>query len=202
MKHPRSVFYPALLVLLAAVIASCANTQPARFYVMNPVLKSSTAESSQSSGEDLYLEIGPVSVPAYLERPQIVTRTGGNELHVEDFHLWAESFEHNITRVLAENLSAALSTDRIEFYPVQNSSPVDYRISVDIVQFDANQTGQVVLVARWQVLDSDGGPVLPLQRSRFEETIELVSYDSIAAGMSRLLSQLSQQLAAAVPGTR
>lgn len=146
----------------------------------------------------MYLEIGPVTVPTYLERPQIVTRTGGNELHVEDFHQWAESFERNIIRVMAENLSAALSTDRIEFYPAHSSSPVDYRISVDIVRFDADQTGRVVLIARWQILDGGGQPVLPLQRAHYEEKIELVSYNGIAAAMSRLLGELSQQLAAAI----
>jgi len=203
MKRTRCVFHPALLVIFAAaVIAGCANTQPTQFYIMNPVLISSTAKSIQAGGEGVFLEIGPVTVPSYLERPQIVTRTGENELHVEDFHQWAELFEKNVTRVMAENLSAVLSTDRIEFYPARRSSPVDYRISVDIIQFDANQAGQVVLIARWKILNRDGESLVPLQRSRFEETIEFVSYDGIAAGMSRLLGKLSRQLAVAVSDIR
>ncbi len=199
MKRTRCVFHPAVLfIFTAAAIAGCANTPPAQFYIMSPVLSSSTAESIQSEGGGVFLEIGPVTVPSYLERPQIVTRTGENELHVEDFHQWVELFEKNITRVMAENLSAALSTDRIEFFPARRSSPVDYRISIDIIQFDANQAGQVVLIARWQILNRDRESLVPQQRSRFEETIEFVSYDGIAAGMSRLLGKLSRQLAEAV----
>jgi uncharacterized lipoprotein YmbA len=54
--------------------------------------------------------INPIVVPAYLDRPQIVTRIGANELEMAKFHCWAEPMEDSLGRVLAEDLSNLLFT--------------------------------------------------------------------------------------------
>jgi uncharacterized lipoprotein YmbA len=199
MNRTHPLFRSMLCQLAAAaVVAGCANSRPARFYTLSPVLSAPAGNSDRTGGTGMVLEIGPIEVPAYLERPQIVTRTGANELHVEDFHLWAEPIDRNIARVIAENLSAELATDLVEPFPAGRSAPVDYRIKIEIVRFDASQTGEVMLVARWRILDGQGETFVPQRRSQFSETVDPVSYDGIAAGMSRLLGRLCLELAEAV----
>ena len=55
--------------------------------------------------------VGPITVPKYLDRPQIVTRSGRNQLALGEFDRWAEPLQDNVLRVLAENLAFLIPTD-------------------------------------------------------------------------------------------
>jgi len=50
--------------------------------------------------------VGPVTLPPYLDRSQIVMSDRANELNLAEFDQWAESLQTNFTRVLGENLVA------------------------------------------------------------------------------------------------
>ena len=54
--------------------------------------------------------VGPVSVPAVVDRPQIVVTTGPNQVRLDEFNQWASPLQNNIARVVAENLVAMLGT--------------------------------------------------------------------------------------------
>ena len=57
--------------------------------------------------------VGPVAIPDYLDRPQILTRSGPSELQLAEFERWAGSLEKDVSRVLAENLSTLLEKDHV-----------------------------------------------------------------------------------------
>ena len=46
--------------------------------------------------------VGPVTVPDYLDRPQIATRSSSSSLQFSEFDRWAEPLEKNLMRVLAD----------------------------------------------------------------------------------------------------
>ena len=119
-----------------------------------------------------------------------------------EFHKWAEPLEHGIARVVAENLAAELSCERVVFYPAQQSIQVDYEVPVRIIRFDAEENGTVVLEASWRVTDETGGVVAPQKRSRFEGSFGELTYDAIATEMSRLIGKLSEEISAAIKSGR
>ena len=50
--------------------------------------------------------VGPIVIPGYLERPQLVTRDAKGELEIWSYHRWAESLDLGIAATLAEALAA------------------------------------------------------------------------------------------------
>jgi uncharacterized lipoprotein YmbA len=75
--------------------------------------------------------VGPITLPKYLDRPQIVTRSGRNPLTLAEFDRWAKPLQDNVSRVLAENLARHIPTDHILLHPWPRSAPVDYQVAVE-----------------------------------------------------------------------
>ncbi|MCK7492219.1 MAG: PqiC family protein [Comamonadaceae bacterium] len=65
-------------------------------------------------------------LPDYLDRLQVVTRTPSGELAVSDTQRWAEPLQEGLIRVLDENLSALLGTERIVRFPWPRSLAPEY----------------------------------------------------------------------------
>jgi uncharacterized lipoprotein YmbA len=86
------------------LLTACATSAPTRFYVLSS-LPASGAESRNAKLEDCTaVGVGPVELPDYLDRTEIVTRVSPNKLELAQFDQWAESLESNFSLVLAENL--------------------------------------------------------------------------------------------------
>ena len=97
------------------------------------------------------VRVGPISVPPYLDRPNIVTRRGANGIELAQLDSWAEPLKDNLTRVLAENLTALAPEQRIVAAPSNSSAEVDHEMTVAIRQLDGDVTGRVRLVAFWSI---------------------------------------------------
>jgi uncharacterized lipoprotein YmbA len=180
------------LSLLAQV--GCAISKPSRYYLLSALSPTQSAKQDQA----VSVGIGPIEFPEYLDRPQIVTRGSRNRLYLGEFDRWAEPLEKNFARVLAENLSALLSTDDIVQYPWKRTARVDYQIIVKVYRFDATLGGDTVLHARWTVSDGDGQTVVPPQASRIAVPAASADYEAIVQAASRALEQLSRQIATAI----
>jgi uncharacterized lipoprotein YmbA len=142
--------------------------------------------------------VGPVRLPDYVDRPQIVTRLGDNELQLAEFDRWAEPVGVNFTRVLIENLSALFATQRIQAYPWKGDEPADWRIVVDVLQFDAVEGSDVILSARWTVLAGGKDKVLLTRRSRLTDQATGDDYAALVAAQSRAVAALSREIADAI----
>ncbi|HEX5606452.1 MAG TPA: PqiC family protein, partial [Candidatus Binatia bacterium] len=68
-------------------------------------------------GNALSLGIGPIKIPRYLDREQLVTRISQNRFAIAENDRWAEPLEENFSRVLSENLSILLQIDRVAAFP-------------------------------------------------------------------------------------
>jgi uncharacterized lipoprotein YmbA len=141
--------------------------------------------------------VGPVSIPAYLDRSSIVVRTGEGEVELSGEHRWAEPLRDGISRTLAENLSAMIPTDAVAVFPWRTPWTVDYRVTVDILRFDGAPGRSVVLHARWRLLDAAGKELL-LRAAVLQESIADSTYAALVAAESRLLASLSRDIAAEI----
>lgn len=186
---------PAIVLVLWALSAGCASTAPSRFYLLDP-LATPEGAASPAAG-DISIGVGPVKLPGYLERPQIVTRDASPEISVAEFDRWAEPLSENFVRVLGENLSTLLGTDLITVFPWRGTHPLDYRVTVDVTRLDGELGGNAVLSARWAVGGkTDAEPVI-VKKTTLTEPVN-GGYEDFVAAHSRLLEALSREIAAEI----
>jgi uncharacterized protein len=189
--------------LMLAALAGCAQSQPTKFYTLSTATE---AKVEQHSAQGLVLGLGPVTLPQYLDRPSIVTRTGANRMKLGDFSQWAEPLEPLLTRIVAQDLYALTGADDVIPIPQRGDLPLDRVVELDVARFDADESGEVKLDARWRVYRGDNETLVASGRSQVvEQGAAVPDYDAIVAAMSRAVGQLSAEIATAVaagPPTR
>jgi len=109
---------------------------------------------------------------------------------------WAEPLRDGFTRVLAENLSLLLATERVAIFPWQSVVP-EYQVVVNVIQFLGQPGDDVVLVALWGLLGKQGQDLVS-KKSSFREPTGGQDYEALAAAMSRTVAALSRDIAAAI----
>jgi uncharacterized lipoprotein YmbA len=144
--------------------------------------------------------VGPVTLPRYVDRPQIVTRTSPYEIRVAEFDRWAEALDANFSRVLAENLSALLPTARVVMSPWQRAARIDYQVTVDVTHFLSQVGGDTLLIADWTLFKGEGQEVLSSGTSRFSAPPAGQDYAAIVAAMSQTVAGLSREIATTIRG--
>ena len=178
------------------VLSGCfGSTPPTQFYLVPPLTGGATASPASAGQRDLTLGVGPVTVPPYLDRPQIVTRTSRAKLTLADFDQWAGPLADTIARVLSEDLALLIPTERVVLYPWPRNIDPDYQVTVDVLQFDRGPGGEVVLVARWGLVDRDGKELV-MRRSRLSQAAGGTDYEATVTAMGRALEALARDMAA------
>lgn len=184
-------------LVLILFLAGCAGSAPTRFYLLD---SQAPAASAGTSG-DIVLGLEPVALPAYLDRPDIVTRTTRHRLNLAEFDQWAERLDVNVARVLADGLAAYLPAHRVVLLANQPAeTDVDLRLYLD--RFERQATGEVLLAAAWTLEEGASGAPLATGSARIREAVRGGGYDAIVAAMSRALDRLSWRIAAEVDGLR
>jgi uncharacterized lipoprotein YmbA len=119
------------------------------------------------------------------------------KLDLGEFDQWAASLQDGVVRVLAENLSLLIPTDRVVLHPWPRQTAVDYQVTVEVTQFDKTMGGEVVLAARWSLAAADG-PELLMRKARYSAPAGGQDYEATVTAMSRTLEALSRDIAAAL----
>lgn len=189
----RRVAVLATLFGAAAVAAGCGTSPPSRFYTLSPVATPAATPSN------VFVAVGPVTIPAVVDRPEIVVSAGPNELKLDEFNRWASPLQDNVARALAENLVAALGTPRVILFPQQLASDPEYRVAVEIRTFESVPGVSTALDAVWTVRRAKDGKT-ETGRTSARETVPDSSYEALAAAHSRAVARLAQDIANAVRG--
>ncbi len=141
--------------MLAFVVAGCTflspRHDPSRFYTLSPRSPAAIAAAARDAGPSVV--VGPVTFPAYLDRNEVAVRVSPSELKYATAERWAEPLVQNFTRVLVENLSSALGSDRVAAVTTAPTVTPDFWIEVVVVRFEASADGSAQLTARWAVRD-------------------------------------------------
>lgn len=192
-RSASSVVFACLLMLGGCLGGG--RTPPTRFYVLNSLHSSESQTRSVTVLNAATIGVGPIQLTQVLDRPQIVTRTSKNEIRIAEFSRWGEPLRDNFLRVLADNLSILLSTERIAIFPWKTTIPITYQVTMEVSRFDGEPDENVVLRARWVVFSKDGDRLLAERQTDLSES---ASDDTIAAmisAQSRLVAKLSLEIA-------
>ena len=191
----RPIIHTLVAALCLAQLAGCSVTKPSRYYLLTPAEEQSAATVNTVSPA---VGIGPVAFPAYLDRPEIVLRSGDNELSYAGSDRWAEPLKTAFNRTLAENLSIMLPTDRTAIHPWPRSVVLDYQVIIDVTRFDADAGGTVILTAAWELIRSSDSTVIERSKATYTEAAGNTGYPAIVAAQSRVVERLSRDIAATI----
>lgn len=196
------------VLLLSGCLELGGVSPPSRFYLLTPggETRAAATDLAPDGGPgvgpadlglaDLGLGVGPIRIPAYLDRPQIVTRSGANGLELAPFDRWGEPLQESVARVLATELARRLGTERVQRHPWRDAESVQVAVEVDVLRFDGPLGGPVTLEVRW-TLRAGGESVQ--HASHITEVGDGGGYAEQAAAMSRALATLAREIASEVP---
>ncbi len=201
MKKELHVLLTAcVLCPLLLVHGGCGRTETARFYTLHSLTEAPADTRAPASDQRVAVGLGPIKLPVYLDRPQIVTRENPNEVKLAEFHRWAGPLDADVSRILAENLSILLETDRVALYPWASTTPIDCRVEIDISRMDGKPGEHVFLHSQWTLLSKDRKKEWVRRSSTLSEPVNGNGYEALVAAQSRALATLSREIAAAVEG--
>lgn len=185
---------------LALLLTGCAVSDSTRYYMLAPIAADGAAPAATAGAPaPVVVGIGPVVIPSYLDRSQIVTRTGPDRVEISAFYRWAEPLDEAIASTLAGDVGALTPDDRVVAFPWRGAMArtLDYQVLVVVLRFDGAPGGDVLLEARWRILGKDGQEVL-VRRSTLTEATGSSGFGPMVTAMNRTLHALSQEIARAI----
>ncbi|MBV8055862.1 MAG: membrane integrity-associated transporter subunit PqiC [Deltaproteobacteria bacterium] len=179
-----------LVIALAAVLPGC-GTSASRFYRLD-----TTAAPNNASAVQTAVMVGPVSVPAAVDRPEFVVQVAPNRVEVEEFDRWAAPLDDSIARAVAGDLSVLLATPDVATAPLADFNPA-YNVTINVQRFESLKGDAAVVDAVWAVRRAAGGKTRS-GRTIAREAVQGEGFDALAAAHSRAIAKLSSDIAAAI----
>lgn len=181
-----------LLLLLLIGLAGCVNigqgTSPSRHYLI-PSLTDRGPQTSEPASTVPSLSIASVTLPGYLDRPQLVRRNG-DRIEPAPFDRWAEPLADQVGRVVGENLEY--------LDPIRLARDGDYRLRLDLQRLDA-EGREALLQLRWR-LENGKGEEIASDRFNTSEPLADTTAENLVAGYGKLLERFSRELAQRLEG--
>lgn len=187
----------AAVIVFVILLAGCGSSPSSRFYLLSPLAGGSP--QPPAGGRCVTLTIGPVIMPEYVNRPQIVTRATQNELVLGTFDRWGEPLSDMVPRIIAENLSALLCTKGIYPFKWQPAAPSDYGVEVVVIQMDGILGKETALDAWWTISNKDD-VALVTRAFKLAEPVQGEGYLALVQAQSRMIGALSREIANAIEG--
>lgn len=186
--------------LIGLALAGCAGSEPSNYYLLSSLPAPETPIRPTPS-DQLAVGVGPVTMPMYLDRPQLVTRASPNRLDLAEFDRWAEPLRDMFSRTLAENLSALIGTDLVYLLPRRRVPELDYQVAVEVFRFDRSADGEVKLLARWTISADEQATTLLTRRTLITEATPLESGpEEVIVALSRAVETLGREIARDLQG--
>jgi uncharacterized lipoprotein YmbA len=146
----RGFCYPHLLLAACLLLSACSH-EPAKFYLLNANSSNVPSTASPAINGQFLIGLGPIHVPDYLNRPQIVIAQSANQFSLDEQNRWAEPLAENISRSLGQFLAQRLGVEQLVRFPWPTRQVVDYQVSIDIFEFHQGPDQQSHLEAQWQL---------------------------------------------------
>jgi uncharacterized lipoprotein YmbA len=190
-----------IFFVLCLIAAGCFSLEskpdPSRFYALTSLPRTGGEAQDPAESNALGLGIGPIKFPGYLDRPQLVTRISQNRFVIAENDRWAEPLDENFSRVLSQNLSILLHTDRVVVYPWERTQRPMYQLQMEVLYFEPREEQRVELAARWLIVD-DAKKTVKIKESYLTRPAKDKSTEASVAALSEAVADLSREIANAL----
>jgi uncharacterized lipoprotein YmbA len=138
-----------LVIALLGLGSGCLSRSPD---VRHFVLGTTHSTDTSARAPEMALLIGPVRLPAYLERPQIATLEDGGEVELDEFNRWLGGFEENFLRALSLGLAQELGSDRVVAGRSKAPFEIDYQVRLHIDDMIVVEGSGLRVRVRWGLI--------------------------------------------------
>ena len=176
-----------------------AGSRPAKrrskFYLLTPTADTAApAQAAAATSGNFTLGLGPIKLPPYLDRPEVVTRAAPNRLELSKEDRWGESIQNGFTSAIERDLAAQAGATVIVF-PWYNTVHINMQVQIDVYRFETDANGTATLSAKWTILDATGKNILYTVESNLTQPSKFGDMTEAAAALSRTIGDLSAQIA-------
>jgi len=191
------------LGLAGALFASgCLGRSPEVRYFMLGVEPLAAAEPG---APEVSVLVGPVRLPAYLERPELARLAADGEVELDPRHRWLGSFEENFLRATGLGIARRLGSNQVVTHPSKAPFPIEFSVRLHVDDLIAEADGAMRVRIRWALVGPAGrgtGPLEgpPARLFTFEERMPDVgrSPEARVRAYERVLGELATRIAAAI----
>jgi len=168
------------------------NNGPVQFYMLDADSGVADTVRVPAASQGPVIGLGPIRIPDYLNRPQMIVAVSDNQYRLFEDHRWAERLDQNISLALFKALPRQLGTDRIVRFPWSQRQVVDYQVGIDILEFNVDASGQSRLIAQWFIKREE----LPTidKRSVYQSPASTTDHAVMVKAQSQCLTKLGQEI--------
>jgi len=164
-----------------------------RFYMLSAINQPEVSKKINIT-PGVIIGVGPVKLPEYLNRPQMVTKDSHGILKFDEFDRWGESLDLGIARLIREDLTVMLPGAKLTLYPWNPSMAVKYQVNAEVVQLDSELDGDMVFVVQWVIIDAQNSKTVMIKRSEFRIPIMPQNYSGLVKTLNQACASLSSQI--------
>jgi uncharacterized lipoprotein YmbA len=191
----RTIIILAIILLSSQGCISVPRSPSPSFYTLQPVKESEdNIKPTATNLDNVVIGIGPLSLPDYFNRPQIVTRNSDDTISFAEFHRWAEPLDRAMCRTIAQNLSVLLAKTNVEIFPWNGAIPIKYQVIGEVIELDYRLGKEAQMFVQWSILDSQEKKILFTKRSEYRRPIATSNYSDLVQAMSFILGQASAEI--------
>lgn len=185
-----------ILCMLAGCI-SVSSSPRVRLYTLEPISIESKDDflTDLRILEGLTIGIGPVSIPEYCSRPQMVVWGKDGFLSLAQFDRWAEPLEEAVARTVTQNLLNLVPKANILIFPWSASLMVKYQVVLRILQLECKMNSGIRASLQYLIVDARTKKIVSSSLKEYEQKITENSYSGVAKGISRLCALFSRDIA-------
>ena len=180
----------AVVMLGFGLLCGCGASPPTRFYILNDIAP--TAQPADVSNR-IAVRVEPLAVAPELDRPELVTRSGANRVHIAGLERWAAPLPGQIRRVLSDDLAARLPPGLVADPDEPATSEPRRSLSIAIEEFYGDDSCAVSLRAGWSLANPHANVVHGSEQVQIPASTPCSG--ELPAAMSRALAVLADRLA-------
>jgi uncharacterized protein len=192
----RLGFLRAVLVgmLGGSGLLGCSHTPTPHYYV----LSAATAATDPTARQGPAIGLGPITLPEYLDRAQIVTRATDSRLELATNHRWAEPLAASFARALLTNLEREMPAADIVVHPWRNALSLARQVQIEVTRFDGGPDGAFHLSARWNIATPDARGASQALQSDIAIALpgKADDFDALVAAANSAVAALAKSIAA------
>jgi uncharacterized lipoprotein YmbA len=190
----------------ACIVAclSCSVLEPrpdkTRFFVLASAeeLGRAPATAPEPPVEPLVIGLGPIELPEYTVRNELVRRSRATEIEPARDERWGEPLESAVMRVLARNLSQTPGSADVREHPWFGADAPGIQVRIAFARFEGVERRRACVEARWEIVDTSTRAVRVSQASHFEPELEGEGGAALSRALSSALAELSNEIATAL----